>query len=70
MKEIILKVLARFGCSENGQHCQVNLQSEGAREMIANKLEEELQPHVNKLIEEILVGISKEYKRLKEDEPI
>ena len=35
-----------------------------------DKLEEKLQPHVNKLIEEILVGISKEHRRLKEDESI
>ena len=46
------------------------MQSQGAREMVADKLEENLQPHVNKLIEEIIVGISKEYRRLKEDEPI
>ena len=62
MKEIILKVL------EDSSNSQINLQSKSAREMIANKLEEKLQPHVNKLIEEIIVGISKEYKRLKEEQ--
>lgn len=65
MKEIILKVLEDVSAQK-----QLNMQAEGAREMIANKLEEELQPHVNQLIEEIIVGISKEYRRLKEDEPI
>ena len=62
MKEIILKVL------EDSSNSQLNLQSESARGMLANKLEEKLQPHVNKLIEDILVGISKEYKRLKEEQ--
>ncbi len=63
MKEIILKVLEDVSANR-----QLNMQAEGAREMIANKLEERLQPHVNQLIEEILVGISKEYGRFKEDE--
>ena len=63
MKEIILKVLEDVSAGT-----QLNMQSEGAREMVADKLEEKLQPHVNKLIEEIIVGISKEYKRLKENE--
>jgi hypothetical protein len=60
MKEIILKVL------EDSSNSQLNLQSESARTMLANNLEEKLQPHVNQLIEEIIVGISKEYKRPKE----
>ena len=38
MKEIILKVLEDVACSNTGT-CQINLQSESAREMIANKLE-------------------------------
>jgi len=63
MKEIILKVLEDVSAGT-----QLNMQSEGAREMVADKLEENLQPHVNKLIEEIIVGISQEYKRLKENE--
>tara|TARA_R100000008_G_C3444043_1_gene95942 strand:- start:173 stop:370 length:198 start_codon:yes stop_codon:yes gene_type:complete len=65
MKEIILKVLEDVSTNR-----QLNMQAEGAREMIADKLEEKLQPHVNQLIEEIVVGISKEYKRLKENDPI
>ena len=65
MKEIILKVLEDVSTNR-----QLNMQAEGAREMIADKLEEKLQPHVNQLIEEIVVGISKEYKRLKENESI
>ena len=54
MKEIILKVLYRFGCGENGQGCQVNLQSLAAQEMIAVALEEELNTHVQQLIEDIV----------------
>lgn len=65
MKEIILKVLEDVSANR-----QLNMQSEGAREMIAEKLETKIQPHVNKLIEEIVVGISKEYKRLKENESL
>jgi len=65
MKEIILKVLEDVSAGT-----QLNMQSEGAREMLADKLEEKLQPHVNNLIEEILLGISKEYKRLKDNESI
>jgi hypothetical protein len=65
MKEIILKVLEDVSANR-----QLNMQAEGAREMIADKLEEKLQPHVNQLIEEIVVGISKEYKKLKENEPL
>ena len=54
MKEIILEVLTRFGCPEVGSQCQVNLQSEGAREMIAVALEKELQKYVGVLIEDIV----------------
>ena len=54
MKEIILEVLARFGCPETGSQCQVNLQSEGARIMIAEALEEELNKYTMNLIEDIV----------------
>ena len=53
MKEIILKVLEEIACSNTG-HCQINMQSEGARKMIADKLDEELQKYVSKLIEDIV----------------
>ena len=62
MKEIILKVL------EDSSNSQLNLQSESARTMLANNLEEKLQPHVNQLIEEIIVGISKEYRKLRDEQ--
>jgi hypothetical protein len=53
MKEIILKVLSDVACSNTGT-CQINMQSESAREMIANKLEVELNKYVNNMIEDIV----------------
>jgi len=47
MKQTILKVLEEVACSDTGS-CQRNLQSESAREMIANKLE----PAITQLIQE------------------
>ena len=41
MKEIILKVLSEIACSNTGC-CQINLQSKSAQEMIAGKMEKEL----------------------------
>ena len=38
MKEIILKTLDEIACSNTGS-CQINLQSESAQIMIAEKLE-------------------------------
>ena len=37
MKQIILKVLSEIACNNTGS-CPINMQSESAREMIANKL--------------------------------
>lgn len=53
MKKIILKVLAEIACGNTGT-CQINMQSESAREMIANKLEVELNKYVNNMIEDIV----------------
>ena len=53
MKEIILKVLSEVACGNTGT-CQINLQSESAQIMIADKLVEHLNPHVQHLIEEII----------------
>ena len=61
MKTIILQVLERFGCAESGQHCQVNLQSEGARIMIADALKEELDKYVSNLIEDIVCAEKSKY---------
>ena len=59
MREIILKVLQDIACPNTG-YCQINMQSDGARRMIADRLEEELQKYVNQLIEEIVVGQERE----------
>lgn len=53
MKEIILKVLSEIACSNTGT-CQINMQSESARQMIANKLSEELEPYVQQKMTEIV----------------
>jgi hypothetical protein len=53
MKEIILKVLNDIACSNTGS-CQINMQSESAREMIANKLSEELEPYVQQKMTEVV----------------
>lgn len=53
MKEIILRVLSEIACSNTGS-CQINMQSESAREMIANKLSEELEPYVQQKMTEIV----------------
>ena len=53
MKEIILKVLSEIACGNTGS-CQINMQSESAREMIANKLSEELEPYVQQKMTKLL----------------
>jgi len=53
MKQIILKVLSDIACNNTGT-CQINMQSESAREMIANKLEVELDKYVKEMIEDII----------------
>jgi hypothetical protein len=55
MKETILKVLSEIACSDTGS-CQINLQSESAREMIANKLELELNKYTSEMIELAVMG--------------
>ncbi len=59
MREIILKVLDEVACGNTGS-CQINLQSESAQIMIADKLLERLEPHVRELIEVICVGRERE----------
>tara|TARA_R110000765_G_scaffold249685_2_gene351395 strand:+ start:79 stop:309 length:231 start_codon:yes stop_codon:yes gene_type:complete len=53
MKEIILKVLSEVACGNTGT-CQINLQSESARNMIAERIEVALRPHVGQIIEDIV----------------
>jgi|MEHZ01.6.fsa_nt_MEHZ011632596.1_11 hypothetical protein len=50
MKEIILQVLAEI------QDSQLNIKSESAREILADKLNNELQAHVSQIIESSIVG--------------
>lgn len=53
MREIILKVLSEVACGNTGT-CQINLQSESAQIMIADKLEKELDIYVKSMLEDIL----------------
>ena len=61
MKEIILNVLSDIACSNTGT-CQINMQSESAREMIASKLEKELDKYVNSMIEDIVCPPLEKYE--------
>lgn len=51
MKEIILEVLEKIACNNTG-NCQINLQAESARVMIADKIEEALSPSLIKDIKD------------------
>jgi hypothetical protein len=57
MQSIILEVLEEIACANTGT-CQINMQSSSAREMIAKKLVDKLEPFVHdetsNLIEEII----------------
>ncbi len=53
MKEIILKVLNEVACGNTGS-CQINSQSASAQEMIAEKIDLALQPHIAQIIEDIV----------------
>ena len=56
MREIILEVLSEIAC-KNTNTCQINLQSESAQIMIADKIVEQLDPYFQNVIEEIVVGL-------------
>ena len=59
MKQIILETLKEIACSNTGT-CQINLQSESAQEMIANKLLDKLEPFVQnetmQMVEDIVLS--------------
>ena len=56
MEDTILKVLENVACSNTGT-CQINLQSESAREMIANKVADALRGEIQDTIEQVFVSI-------------
>ena len=59
MKEIILNSIKDFACGNTGS-CQINLQSESAQIMLAEKILKNLEPHVRekmgKLVEDVVCG--------------
>lgn len=61
MKQIILETLKEIACGNTGT-CQINLQSESAQQMIADKLLEKLEPFVRdetmRLVEDIVLSDS------------
>ena len=59
INKIIKDTLNKIAC----ENCQINLQSESAQIMIANKISEALDPHLNNLIEDIVVGVENELPR-------
>lgn len=56
MKKIILEVLSEVACDNTGS-CQINLQSESAQIMVADKIVEKLDPYFKNMIEEIVTGV-------------
>jgi len=56
MREIILKVLSEVACGDTGT-CQINLQSESAQIMVADKIVEQLDPYFKSIDEEIVTGV-------------
>ena len=61
MRQIILNVLKEIACKNTGS-CQINLQSESAQIMIADKLVEQLDSFNRQLIEDIVCGVESEVK--------
>jgi len=55
INKIVLKALSDIACNNTGS-CQINLQSESAQIMVANRISEELDPYVKDLIERIICG--------------
>ena len=56
IKNIILKILNEIACKNTGS-CQINLQSESAQIMIAEKITEGVDPYVRDLVEDIVIGM-------------
>jgi len=57
VKKIILKVLNEVACGNTGS-CQINLQSESAQQMIAERIDIALQPHIAQIIEDVVSPVS------------
>ena len=57
MKKIILKVLNEVACGNTGS-CQINLQSESAQQMIAERIDIALRPHIAQIIEDVVSPVS------------
>jgi hypothetical protein len=60
MKEIILNTIKGYACSDTGS-CQINMQSEVAQNILAERIMKDLEPYINSkisnLIEDIVCGV-------------
>tara|TARA_R110000744_G_scaffold74853_1_gene149275 strand:- start:495 stop:683 length:189 start_codon:yes stop_codon:yes gene_type:complete len=61
MKKIIEEILKQVACGNTG-NCQINLQSQSAQQMIADKISEGLEPYINDLIENLVCGSDQSIK--------
>jgi len=59
MYNLILESLNDMACKDTGA-CQINFQSESARRMIADKVYLKIKPEIDKIIEDIIVGETKD----------
>lgn len=60
MKEIILNTIKEYACGNTGS-CQINMQSEVAQNILAERIMKDLEPYFNtkisNLIEDIVCGV-------------
>lgn len=60
MKEIILNTIKQYACGNTGD-CQINMQSEVAQNILAERIMQDLEPYINSkistLIEDIVCGV-------------
>jgi hypothetical protein len=60
MKEIILNTIKGYACGDTGT-CQINMQSEAAQKILAERIMKDLEPYINlkisNLIEDIVCGV-------------
>jgi hypothetical protein len=60
MKEIILNTIKEYACGNTGT-CQINMQSEAAQKILAEKIMKNIEPYIDSkisnLIEDIICGV-------------
>lgn len=60
MEQIILNTIKQYACGNTGS-CQINMQSEVAQNILAERIMKDLEPYINlkisNLIEDIVCGV-------------